>query len=86
MAGQRRGGIERSGQYKERYDDVLDLDGCYLVYVYVRDHGRACKLDDRKEANRRRKERMDTVNLLYLSRNKALVTGVGGGFLTVALG
>ena len=63
MAGRRGGGHQRSGRVDDGYDDVLDLDRCYFVYVCVRDPGRARKLKARKEAERRRKDRMGTVPL-----------------------
>ena len=43
------------GRDYDSYDDVLDLDGCYFVYVCVRDPGRARDLEARKEVERRRK-------------------------------
>ena len=61
MAGQRRGGIKGAGRDDESYDGVLNLDGCYFVYICVRDPGRAPEMEARKEAERRRKERMGTV-------------------------
>ena len=63
MEGQQRGGIRRTGQDNEGYDDVLNLDGCYFVYVCVGDPGRARDLEASKKAKRRRKERMGTVTL-----------------------
>ena len=59
----RRGGIGGAGRDDKGYDDVLNLDGCYFIYFFVRDPGRVCKLEARKEAKRRRKERMGTVPL-----------------------
>ena len=63
MSGQLRGGIGGAGQDDESYDDFLDLDGCYFNYIFVRDPGRARELEARKEAERRRKDRMGTVPL-----------------------
>ena len=63
MAGKPWGGIRGAGQNDESYDDVLNLNGCYFVYVCVRDPGRARDLEDRKEAKHGRKERMGTVPL-----------------------
>ena len=63
MAGQRHGGIRGAVQDNEVSDDVLDLSGCYFVYVCVRGPGRARDLEDRKEAKCGRKERMGTVPL-----------------------
>ena len=80
------GGIGGAGWDDENYDDVLDLDGCYFVYVCVRDTSRARDLEARKEAEQRRKKRMVTVTLLQFSGHRALETGGGGGILTVALG
>ena len=57
------GGIGGAGRDDDDYDDVLDLDGCYFVYVCVRDPVRARDLEARKEAERRRKDRMGTVPL-----------------------
>ena len=79
MAGQRRGGIGGAGRDDEIYDDVLDLDGCYFIYVCVRDPVRVRELKARKEAERRRKERMGTVLLLEFSGLWVSETGVGGG-------
>ena len=55
MAGKCWGGIGGARRDNESYDDVLDLDGLYFVYVCVRDPGRALELEARKEAERRRK-------------------------------
>ena len=49
------GGHRRSGTDDKCYDDVLDLDGCYFVYVCVRDPVRARDLEARKEVERSRK-------------------------------
>ena len=43
-------------------------------------------MEARKEVKRRRNERMGTIPLLEISRHRASEIGVGGGFLTVALG
>ena len=51
------------GRDDKSYADVIDLDGCYFVYVCVGDPGRACELEDRKETERRRKVRMGTFPL-----------------------
>ena len=48
MSGQRRGGIGGVRQDDNGYDDVLNLDGCYFIYVCVRDTGRARELEARK--------------------------------------
>ena len=77
MSGQRRGGIGGVRQDDNGYDDVLNLDGCYFIYVCVRDPGRARELEARKEAEHRRKERMSTAPLSEFSANRALETGVG---------
>ena len=77
MSGQRRGGIGGVCRDDNGYDDVLNLDGCYFVYVCVRDPGRARELEARKEAEHRRKERMSTAPLSEFSGNRALETGVG---------
>ena len=80
MAGQRRGDIGGAECDNNGYDDVLDLDGCYFVYIYVRDPGRARELEASKEAERRRKKRMVTVPLSEFSRNRAsLAYGDRGG-------
>ena len=50
------------------------------------DPSRSRKLEARKVAERRRKERMGTVTLTEFSSHRASETGVGGGLLTVALG
>ena len=50
MARQQRGGIVGAGKDDESYNDVFDLDGCYFVYVCVRDNDRAPDLESRKEA------------------------------------
>ena len=71
MVGQRRGDIGGAGRDNEGYGDVLDLNGCYFVSVCVMDPGRACELESRKEAKRRRKERMGTVPLLEFSSHRA---------------
>ena len=63
MVGKLWGGIRGSGQENEGYDDVLDLDGRYSVYVCVRDTRRSHGLEARKEEKRRRNERMGTVTL-----------------------
>ena len=55
------------GRDDECYDDVLDLYGCYLIYVCIRDPFRAREMDTRKEAKQRRKETMSTVSLLEFS-------------------
>ena len=54
---------------------VLDLDGCYFVYVCNRDPGRERKLNARKDAGRRRKERMGTVTLSEFSGHRASMQG-----------
>ena len=86
MAGQRQGGIGGAEQDGESYDDFLDLNGCYFIYAFVRDPGRARELESRKVTELMRKERAGTVTLTKFSGNRALETGVGGGFLTVASG
>ena len=63
MTGQQRGGIGGEEWDDKRYDDVLNLDGCYYVYVYVRNPDRDRKMETRKVAERRRKERMGTAPL-----------------------
>ena len=72
------GGIGGAGRDDKSYDDVFDIDGCYFVYVFVRGTGRSHKLEARKEADRRRKERIGTVPLLELSRHRTSETGVQG--------
>ena len=57
------GGHQRSGAGQKGYDDVLDLNGCYFVYVCVRYPGRARNLEARKEAKCRRKDRIGTIPL-----------------------
>ena len=86
MAGQRRGVIGGAGRDDEIYDNFLDLDGCYFVYIFVKDPGRSRKLEARKEAERRREERICAVPLSEFSRHRVLKTGVGGGFFTVDSG
>ena len=66
------------GRDNEKYDDILNLDGCYFVYICVRDPGRARELESRKGAGRRRKERMGTVPLSEFSGDMVSETGVGG--------
>ena len=78
MAGQPRGGIVGAGQNNEIYNDVFNLDGCCFVFVFVRDPGRAHKLEARKEAGQSRNERMGTVPLSEFSRHSMLETGAGG--------
>ena len=73
------GDIVRAGWDDESYNEVLDLDGCYFVYVCVKDPGRARKLEARKVAERRRKDRMGTVLLTEFYGHRASETGVGGG-------
>ena len=72
-------GIRRAGRDDESYNDVLGLDGCYFVNVCVKDTGRARKLEARKVAERRRKDRMGTVLLTEFSGHRTSETGVGGG-------
>ena len=48
MAGQRWEDIGGAGRDNEGYGDVLDLNGCYFVYICVRDPGRARELEARK--------------------------------------
>ena len=63
MAGQRKGGIRGVRRDNGSYDDVLNLDECYFVYVCDWDPIRAHELKARKEAECRRKERMCTFPL-----------------------
>ena len=60
------------GRDDKIYNDFLNLDGCYFVYVCVRDPVRSRDLEDRKEAERRREER----NSLGIRRWRQ---GWGGG-------
>ena len=52
------------GRDNKGYNGVLDLNGCYFIYMCVRDPGRDRELEARKEAKRSRKERMGTVPLM----------------------
>ena len=83
MARRKRGGIRGAWWDNESYNDVLDLDGWYFVYVCIRDTGRAREMEAKKEAERSRKERMGTVPISEFSRHRALVAdgdrGRGGG-------
>ena len=42
-----------------------------MVYAYVRDPRKVCELNAKKEAERRRKDRMGTVPLSGFSRHRA---------------
>ena len=86
MAGQHWWGIGGTGWDDEGYNDVPELNGSYFVYVCVRDPERDREVETRKEEKRRRNKRMGTVPLLEISRHRESEIGVGGGFLTVALG
>ena len=72
ILGQRWGGIRGSGRNGNSYDDLLYIDGCYLVHICVRDTDRARELGARKETECRMKERMRTVPLSEFSRHRAL--------------
>ena len=72
-------GIRRAGRDDESYNDVLNLDVCYFVNVYVKGTGRARELEARKVAERRRKERMGTVPLSEFSRHRASAADGGRG-------
>ena len=81
MAGQWWGGIGGAGWDNDGYDNILDLNGCYFVYVFVKDPGRVRELDARKEAELRSKKRMVTVPLLKFFRNRVVAANIdrGGG-------
>ena len=55
MVRQWQGGIGGAGREDDGYNDVLDLDGCYFVYICVRNLGRDRDLEARKETKSRRK-------------------------------
>ena len=65
------GVIGGAGWDDESYDDVLDLEGFYFVYVCVMYPRREHKLKSRKEEENRRKDMMGTVPLLEFSSHRA---------------
>ena len=70
MAGRWRGDIGGSEQEGDGYNDILNLNWCYFIYIFVTDLGRSREVEARKEADRRRKKRMGTVPLSEFSRNR----------------
>ena len=70
------GGIGGAGRDEKCYNDVLDLYRCYFIHVCVKDPGRARNLEDRKEVDHRRKERMGTVPLSEFSGHRESETRI----------